>query len=326
MSFSINDFILNATKASKINSIELIQELWSGYGELNRVMLSGGEYDSVIVKDINLSSDEDHPRGWNTSASYNRKIASYEVEQIWYEKYANQCDESYKMPRLIASKFVDNRRVFILEDLDQLGYPLRRTDLNVEEVKACLNWLASYHARFLGVPSDDLWETGTYWHFKTRIDEYMSMENSFLKEQAFIIDEKLNSCNYKTLVHGDAKVANFCFSSDMKSVAAVDFQYVGEGCGMKDVAYLFSSCLSSQECEKYEAELLSYYFEKLKDALSPKISEIEYDALEKEWRLMYPIAWADFVRFLLGWMPTHHKLNAYANQKVSETMKILEAA
>jgi hypothetical protein len=26
---------------------------------------------------------------------------------------------------------------------------------------------------------------------------------------------------------------------------------------------------------------------------------------------MYPIASIDFTRFLMGWMPTHQKLNAY---------------
>jgi thiamine kinase-like enzyme len=67
-----------------------------------------------------------------------------------------------------------------------------------------------------------------------------------LKEAAPVIDEKLNTCAYKTFVHGDAKLANFCFAPDGQ-VAGVDFQYVGGGCGMKDVAYFIGSCLNEKD-------------------------------------------------------------------------------
>ena len=103
-----------------------------------------------------------------------------------------------------------------------------------------------------------LWQKGSYWHLSTRPDELKAMQHSKLKDAAKSIDEQLNNCKYKTLIHGDAKVANFCFADDMSSVAAVDFQYVGGGCGMKDVAYFLGSCLSSSECENYEKELLDF--------------------------------------------------------------------
>ena len=46
--------------------------------------------------------------------------------------------------------------------------------------------------------------------------------------------------------------------ADGKAVAAVDFQYVGAGCGMKDVAYLLGSCLDDKGHEALEADLLDY--------------------------------------------------------------------
>ncbi len=86
------------------------------------------------------------------------------------------------------------------------------------------------------------------------------MEDVELKQAAIRIDQILRASPYQTFVHGDAKLANFCFSSDGLQVAAVDFQYVGGGCGIKDVAYFISSCLHEEDCERYEDELLAWYF------------------------------------------------------------------
>ena len=52
-----------------------------------------------------------------------------------------------------------------------------------------------------------------------------------------------------------------------RQVAAVDFQYVGGGCGIKDVAYFIGSCLYEEDCERYEEGLLDWYFSQLKEAL-----------------------------------------------------------
>jgi len=141
------------------------------------------------------------------------------------------------------------------------------------------------------------------------------MNDCLLKKNADMIDKQLNEAKNQTIVHGDAKLANFCFSND-GSVAAVDFQYVGGGCGMKDVAYFLSSCLSSDECFMHESELLDHYFEQLKQTVEPS----SFEALEIEWRTLYAFAWADFVRFLSGWNPEHYKVHEYSLSKVSEVL------
>jgi len=110
-------------------------------------------------------------------------------------------------------------------------------------------------------------------------------------------------------VHGDAKVANFCFGDG--GVAAVDFQYVGCGCGMKDVAYFLGSCLEEDDGEQHAARLLDRYFVHLSAAIA---DDPRARAVEAEWRPLYPVAWADFHRFLAGWAPTHHKIHRYTEQ------------
>ena len=123
-------------------------------------------------------------------------------------------------------------------------------------------------------------------------------------------------------MHGDAKAANFCFANDGR-VAAVDFQYVGGGCGMKDVAYFMSSCLTEDECEQRETELLDYYFQTLQAALLARGHSTDFQALETDWRALYPVAWTDFFRFLQGWSPGHWKIHRYSRRLAEEVLEQL---
>ena len=319
MSFAIENQLIQILHASNCFELEIIQELWSGYGKISRYKLSGSKYETVVVKCIDLKASNDHPRGWNTPLSHRRKVKSYEVETYWYQHYSEACADECKIPSFLGSFQEDSKQWIVLEDLDH-QYPERKQHLVLNEIKICVQWLAYFHATFLGKEAQGLWEIGSYWHLDTRPDEYAKMEESALKESAHLLDKKLNNCRFKTLVHGDAKVANFCFNKTGDQVAAVDFQYVGSGCGMKDLAYLLSSCLSSEECFLYEDLILDFYFQCLNKAFQQQKLTIDFDALENEWRSLYPLAYADFVRFLLGWMPSHQKVNPYSLEQVKKAL------
>jgi hypothetical protein len=323
MNDHIKSLILKATEASEIISAEEIQSLWSGYGQILRIRLQGCDKGSVIVKHVRMPHKKKHPRGWNTDFSHLRKVKSYKVETNWYQKYSQLCDTFCRIPECIDIKKSEDEVFMVIEDLNDSGFDSRLSTVSWTEIETCLSWLAHFHATFIHQTPEYLWEVGTYWHLNTRPDELKIMEDLQLKNAATHIDAKLNQAKYQTFVHGDAKLANFCFSKDGKKVAAVDFQYVGGGCGMKDVAYFVGSCLYEDECETLEDKILNSYFEALRKALKHYNKNINVDGLEKEWRELYPVAWTDFHRFLKGWSPDHWKINSYSERLASEVVQKL---
>lgn len=277
----------------------------------------------MIVKRVRWPTEANHPRGWASDLSHRRKVRSYEVETRFYRDFASSCGEACRVPQCLAARNHGEEVFLVLEDLDAAGFPGRRSRVTEKELHACLSWLADFHATFLGRRPEGLWDVGTYWHLATRPDELAVLEDGPLKRAAGELDRKLSASRFLTFVHGDAKLENFCFSSDGRLVTAVDFQYVGGGCGMKDVAYFVSSCLDENESERQERDLLDFYFHSLRSALASKGVQLDADALESEWRALYPVAWTDFYRFLQGWSPGHWKLHRYSERLAREVLASL---
>ena len=316
----IQSLILQATSAEKLYKIESIQSLWSGYGEIVRYGLHGGDAKTVVVKHVQLPDQSQHPRGWNTDLSHQRKIKSYQIEIAWYSQWSQYCSDNCRVPLCLATESEQNEMFMLLEDLDSAGFEVRKNRVSINDINACLSWLAHFHATFLMEQPKNLWPIGTYWHLATRPDELNALQDSPLKNAAALIDHTLNNCTYKTFVHGDAKLANFCFSAQENRVAAVDFQYIGGGCGMKDVAYFIGSCLNEHQCQQQIPALLDYYFSTLKIALSMQGKSVDVKAVELEWRMLFPIAWTDFHRFIKGWSPEHWKINSYSEKMAHDVI------
>ena len=285
------------TGNATVDIVERVQSLWSGYGEIARIRLDGR---SAIAKHICPPSASDHPRGWNTDHSHQRKLKSYEVENQFYRKHAGTCLPTCR----IAEPIAISDTLLILEDLDAAGFAAR----NLPVIAPCLHWLAAFHRNFLGTAPTGLWDIGTYWHLATRPDEFTAMPEGVLKSAASTIDAALTSAQHQTLVHGDAKLANFCFSKNGGKVAAVDFQYVGGGAGIKDVAYFLGGTAHEDEIPQH----LDTYF-----------AALDLPEVEAEWRPLFPLAWADFHRFLAGWCPGHPKLSTHSDRLVQQALASL---
>lgn len=323
MDKQIKKVILEASGAHDLFEIEKIQDLWSGYGQIVRYGLRQSSRSTIVLKHIRLPKQSHHPRGWNTDLSHRRKVRSYEVEVAWYRRWSKYCHDQCRIPKCLAYKQHGGETWIVLEDLNNAGFEERRRSVSLQEMKVCLSWLANFHATFMNEKPEGLWDTGTYWHLETRPEELEALKDTALKNAAQRIDQKLQESPYQTFVHGDAKLANFCFSQDGQKVAAVDFQYVGGGCGMKDLAYFVGSCLQGEECEKVENEILDHYFAILREALKNKDKEVDIDKLEANWRVLYPVAWTDFHRFIKGWSPGHWKINSYSERMARKVLESL---
>jgi aminoglycoside phosphotransferase (APT) family kinase protein len=319
-------WIEETTGANRCVEAEVLQSLWSGYGAIVRYRIEGVDHPSVIVKHVAPPNAANHPRGWNTDRSHQRKLKSYQVETAWYQHYAGRCEADCRVPQCLGVKTQGDEVWLLLEDLDAAGYGERRSSIDGAELKACVTWLAHFHAHFLGDAAEGLWECGTYWHLETRPDELkrLSSEDPALSRAASAIDAKLRQSPFQSLVHGDAKLANFCFSPEGDSVAVLDFQYVGRGCGMKDLAYFAGSCFDDAACEEETPLLLELYFKALRMALEERGASVDFQALEADWRDLFPVAWTDFHRFLKGWSPGHWKIHAYSERLAREVIGKIE--
>jgi hypothetical protein len=302
-----------ATGARAVTRVEGVQRLWSGYGEILRVWLLGGQHASVIVKLVQPPT----AAAGDEARAHLRKMRSYDVELGFYQRYAHRCAEACRVARCLSSEKLGGGWLFVLEDLNAAGLTQRREQLPLHAVRTCLDWLARFHATFLGEAPVELWPVGTYWHLDTRPDELARSTDPQLTAAATWLDARLRGATFRTLVHGDAKVENFCFSDDLTTVAAVDFQYSGSGCGVQDVAYFLGSCLSERACEAHADALLDFYFE-----ASSRLSK----AVEEEWRALWPIAWADFARFMSGWAPGWDTRSGYAGRMTQLALLEFERA
>jgi len=305
----------------KLINIDLIQSLWSGYGQLVRLKFHNK---SIIVKHIKLPKQSEHPHGWNSELSHKRKLFSYEVEVNWYEEFSKEIDSKCPIPKGLKTLKTQNEWLIVMEDLSSTGFNCVVKEANKNHLVSALTWLANFHGKYMNTKSSKLWHTGTYWHLDTRPDELEALEDKELKDFAFKIDKTLKNTKFQTLVHGDGKLANFCFNEKGTLASAVDFQYVGHGCGMKDVVLFISSAVKPENCSKMQEWLLDTYFDALKEALDcyhPNVSSIE---IEKEWRALYSVAWADFQRFIKGWSPNHFKINPYTENLTKTAIEYLK--
>ncbi|NVK31092.1 MAG: phosphotransferase [Gammaproteobacteria bacterium] len=303
---------LEAQLGTRLKHAEVIQNVWAGYGHIYRVMLEDQPH-RAVVKVVNVNANTAHPRGWSSELSRARKLHSYQVEQYFY---ALELDiPGVRYPKFLASAPLPHLKLAI-EDLAQSGFTLRR-QLSKAQIQNALTALAQLHAATLGNTHDSLWTRGSYWHLDTRPQELEALSEGRLKQMAHRLDAAISQATHQCWIHGDAKVDNMLFCDD--NVAFVDFQYIGGGVGVQDLIYFLSSLLDERGSEARYQDYCEQYYDALDQALVNR--GVNPTPIIKEWRSLQWIAFADFYRFLLGWMPNHPKVSGWAMRRLEQVLE-----
>ena len=156
---SVEALLAQCYPGVRVTKQETVQSLWGGYGQILRLHLEGcaAAPGTVVVKRVAPPDD----RG----ISHERKCRSYVVEQAFYEQCASRLDPALcRVPKLLGSGSAQRgETLFVLEDLDAVGFGDRRYSLSLPDARACVVWLAHFHRTFLGTRGtkegpDGLWE------------------------------------------------------------------------------------------------------------------------------------------------------------------------
>jgi hypothetical protein len=301
---------LLANHGLSLQSLEVLQSLWAGYGQICRVTATpnaapkspGATPGTASATTSSASTPQgEHsyilklitpPPAKANDEGHTRKILSYQVEQYFYTHLAPQLPPHIPVARHLAS--VHSPRpdgavsmAMLISDLAQT-HPVageNRTVLNAIQVTAALDWLSSFHAFWWPrIPSLDraqlvrpplqevttdgqdarhtsVWLNGGYTYLATRRAEYAALAASHESEwwsltdweaDEFSLAELVASvlapkqdgwspiAEYTTLIHGDVKSENLFTSQSGEEAVFYDFQYVGLGLGVCDLAKLFT--------------------------------------------------------------------------------------
>lgn len=176
-----------------------------------------------------------------------------------------------------------------------------------------------------------IWLNGGYTYLATRLSEYSSLVEdsdsewsealtqplqghkqsiaelvaSFLSPSASDATAPIES--YQTLIHGDVKSENLFTSADGDQVAFYDFQYVGLGLGVCDLAKFFTCSvpLDMLVADRYvpdvlemgegESQLLERYWKNLREVGRGR--EYDWELFVRHWE----VALVDWLRFQASW-------------------------
>lgn len=182
-------------------------------------------------------------------------------------------------------------------------------------------------------PSHTIWLNGGYTYLSTRRKEYKSLTQDHDSEWRLPLTQPLAPTNhsiaelaalylapgltspsptadYQTLIHGDVKSENLFTTPSGHAVAFYDFQYVGLGLGVCDLAKLFTCSIplhlltgpsnpgpelpNTIPMQSGEEQLLRRYWERVKEQGG---RNYDWAVFKRHWE----VALVDWLRFQASW-------------------------
>lgn len=235
-----------------------------------------------------------------TSRATSLEFGLYEKELLWYEEL--RVRSNIHCPEYFGSWFDADTGNFqlLLQDCSPACQGDQLQGASLAQVVAGVKELAHLHAPFIGDESlaahrlfakDQAMRAirialyAEFWpQFKARYENRLDAEilamGDVVAEHYVALEQRQSPL--VTLVHGDFRLDNLLFGSSGERPFVLDWQTLGMGCPMKDVAYFIGTSIADRgERRVNEMALVECYFATLEQAGAI----FDRDALLREYRL-----------------------------------------
>ncbi|CAG8716804.1 1980_t:CDS:2, partial [Acaulospora colombiana] len=310
------------------------------------ISTEGSENQSTDALSLIIKSVQPPPIGNKDAKNegHIRKLLSYKVEQYFYAHLSSQLPEEAKVATYyspVDQQGVEQPVQLVIEDLSASFPNPAHRNMNSEDTKVVLKWLANLHGTFWGFHRrpevqeslvspplgyegnqvSGVWGQGTYWYLDTRQEE---LRNTDQDEYGWLLKwankvaatMKQEEERWGTLIHGDVKGANIVFSAgsgQSRSCALYDFQYTGIGLVTRDIVVLFAKSVQAELIQgiEQEKELLHVYHSELLRKIASRRNDgqatgnspnDEFGEYKFETLWRHwELAIVDWCRFMAGW-------------------------
>lgn len=272
------------------DGLELVSSEPIGTGQMSqnhRVVFRDGDgpEETVVVK---LASPDENSRGTGVG------MGAYEREVVFYREIADRAGDAVADSYFGEYDPDEGWFTIVLEDIEGAEQGDQIRGCTPAEAELAMDTLARLHAPFLGdlqlgaadwmnkdYPlTQALHEAllpGFFERYGDRVEaEHRAVAERFVKSHdAWLADERPPL----GLVHGDYRLDNLLFADG--AVTVVDFQTVGFGPPLRDVAYFLGTGLATEDRREHEERLVRRYLDGLE---ANGVTAIDWEKCWEEYR------------------------------------------
>ena len=277
--------------------VETVGETAGFLGDICRVFLTwsveGAGPSSIIAKFPTLRA---------SNLETGQGLLAYEREMKFYQHFSAEC--SLNPPKFYGGADVSGEGDYLLlmEDLAGARFVSQLDVLSSADTLACVRSLAAMHAQYWRAPK--LGDSAGLYQFSDWAEIYEPVIRSgwplFQQDFDVLIPDQMRPmfepgnaaagaifkyfCERrpKTLLHGDARIENFCFDADSGEARAYDWQLAAAGPGIYDLIYFFANSVAPETLfEEGEALLKAYHASLVEGG----VSDYSFDELMRDGQL-----------------------------------------